>query len=154
MNLSEEDVQKILRILDELDYGEIRLEVGELKLHLQKAPRETPETPHRRVPAAAAPAEAAPAPARTAHAVPIESASLHVVCAPIAGVFYRAPAPGQPPFVEIGQRVSPHDTVCLLEVMKLFQSIAAGVAGRIAQVFAQNGEAVQEGQPLIGIEPQ
>jgi acetyl-CoA carboxylase biotin carboxyl carrier protein len=159
MKLSEEDVQKILRILDELEYGEIRLEVGELKLHLRKSSaREMREVPVTRVPDTETLANEGPdrpAPSTPAiRAVPVESASLHLVQAPVAGVFYRAPAPGQAPFVLVGQRVSSEDTVCLLEVMKLFQSIPAGVAGQIADVFVENGEAVNQGQALIGIEPQ
>jgi acetyl-CoA carboxylase biotin carboxyl carrier protein len=157
MDLSEEDVQKILRILDELEYGEIRLEVGELKLHLQKTPAgEARGTTFERAPAAATPADKErdrpAARKRAARAAPVESATLRLVQAPIAGVFYRAPGPGQPPFVRVGQNVSAEDTVCLLEVMKLFQSVAAGVAGRIAEVFVENGEAVNQGQALIAIE--
>lgn len=157
MDLSEEDVQKILKILDELDYGEIRLEMGDFKLHLQKTPAaQASATRRERPPDAAAPAKGSDRPVAqgaAARPIPAESSSLRAVRAPIAGVFYRAPAPGQAPFVSVGQRVSPDDTVCLLEVMKLFQSIPAGIAGRVAEVWVENGEAVEEGQALIGIEP-
>src|SRR5262245_32377428 len=107
MDLSEEDVQKILRILDELEYEEIRLEVGELKLHLQRTPaREPRETAPARTPAGATLADKEPDRPALPRPAPVESPSLHIVEAPIAGVFYRAPAPGQPPFVCVGQSVS------------------------------------------------
>jgi acetyl-CoA carboxylase biotin carboxyl carrier protein len=160
MNLSEEDVQKILRVIDELEYGEIRLEVGELKLHVQKnrrgeavlagAPAPMP------APIAASkggqplPRGAPEKPARGA--APSASTTLHVVVAPVAGVFYRAPGPGDDPFVQPGQNVSAGDTVCLLEVMKLFHSVPAGAAGRIAEIFVENGEVVSVGQALVSIE--
>ncbi len=157
MDLSEEDVQKILKILDELDYGEIRLETGDFKLHLQKTPAgQASATRRERLPNTSAPARESDRPSvpvAVARPIPVESSNLRAVRAPIAGVFYRAPAPSQAPFVSIGQRISPDDTVCLLEVMKLFQSIPAGIAGRVAEVWVENGEAVEEGQALIGIEP-
>ncbi len=77
----------------------------------------------------------------------------HVVVAPIAGTFYRAPAPGAKPFVEIGQHVAASAPVCLLEVMKLFQSIPAGVGGKVVQVLVANATAVVRGQALFAIEP-
>lgn len=156
MDLSEEDIQKILKILDELDYGEIRLEMGDLKLHLQKTPAAQASTRQEWPPEAPAHAKGSDRPVAqggVARPNPVESSNLRAVRAPIAGVFYRAPAPGQAPFVSVGQRVSPDDTVCLLEVMKLFQSIPAGIAGRVAEVWVENGHAVEEGQALIGIEP-
>jgi acetyl-CoA carboxylase biotin carboxyl carrier protein len=75
------------------------------------------------------------------------------VRAPMLGVFYRASAPGENPFVEAGQRVRADDTVCLIEVMKLFNSIRAGVDGEIVQILAENGAMVEFDQPLIYIRP-
>lgn len=155
MELSEEDVQKILKVLDQLDYSEIRLEVGELKLHVQKTAREAPstsmpeESPAK--PSAARPERAA-APRNHRRAAPQESATLRLVKSPTAGVFYRAPGPGQPPFVELGKSVEAQDTVCLVEVMKLFQSVPAGCRGRISEFLVDNGEAVKQGQALMVIE--
>jgi acetyl-CoA carboxylase biotin carboxyl carrier protein len=75
------------------------------------------------------------------------------VKAPMVGTFYRAPAPGAAPFVEVGSVVKETDTICILEVMKLMNSIAAGVRGRIVRICVENAELVQVGQPLILIEP-
>ena len=72
--------------------------------------------------------------------------------APMLGTFYRAHAPGEKPFVEIGQRVKPNDTVCIIEVMKLFNSIRAGVDGKIAGILAENAALVEYSQILMLIE--
>jgi acetyl-CoA carboxylase biotin carboxyl carrier protein len=75
------------------------------------------------------------------------------VRAPMMGSFYRSPAPGEKPFIEVGQSVAAEDTVCLIEVMKLFNSISAGVSGRVAEIRAENGALVEFGQVLIVIDP-
>ena len=67
------------------------------------------------------------------------------------GTFYRSPAPGDPPFVELGKRVRADDTVCLIEVMKLFSSINAGVDGVVTRILVENGTMVEFGQMLIVI---
>ena len=71
------------------------------------------------------------------------------VNAAMLGTFYRAPSPGAKPFVEVGGRVQPDDTVCLLEVMKLFSSLKAGVAGTVEKILAENATLVAAGQALI-----
>ena len=71
------------------------------------------------------------------------------VTAPMLGTFYRMPSPGEKPFVEQGDKVSPDDTVCLVEVMKLFNSVKAGMAGTVEQILVENGTLVEYGQPLI-----
>jgi acetyl-CoA carboxylase biotin carboxyl carrier protein len=73
--------------------------------------------------------------------------------APMLGVFYRAEAPGATPFVEAGTRVEPDTVVCLIEVMKMMNSVAAGVSGTIVEICAQNAALVEYGQPLFRVEP-
>lgn len=72
---------------------------------------------------------------------------------PITGVFYRSPSPNQPPFVEVGDRVEEHDTVCLIEAMKIFNEIPAGVHGRLVRVVAANEQLVVTGEVLMEFEP-
>ena len=69
------------------------------------------------------------------------------------GTFYRAEAPGAAPFVDVGMRVDADSTVCLIEVMKMMSSVAAGVAGTIVEVCAENAQLVEQGQPLFRVEP-
>ena len=73
--------------------------------------------------------------------------------APMIGVFYRAPSPGAPPFVDVGTRVEADTIVCLIEVMKMMNSVPAGVAGTIAEIHVENANPVEYGQPLFRVEP-
>ena len=73
--------------------------------------------------------------------------------APMLGTFYRAPAPGEAPFVDVGSTVEPDTIVCIIEVMKMMNSVHAGVAGTIAEVCVENGEPVEYGSPLFRVEP-
>jgi acetyl-CoA carboxylase biotin carboxyl carrier protein len=74
-----------------------------------------------------------------------------VIRSPMVGTFYRAPEPGAPPFVEPGSRVEPSTIVCIIEVMKLMNSVVAGVSGVVTHVFVENAQLVEHGQPLIAI---
>lgn len=75
------------------------------------------------------------------------------VAAPATGTFYRSPHPGAPPFCEPGQTVAATDTLCLVEVMKLFTSVRAETAGIVRRALADDGDLVQAGQVLFEIEP-
>ena len=77
----------------------------------------------------------------------------HRVTAPSVGLFWRAPKPGAPPFVEVGDEVGPDDTVCIVEVMKLMNHVRAGVAGTVLAVHPENGQMVEHGDPLFTVEP-
>ena len=102
---------------------------------------------------AAAPAVAvpsAPTVAAKASAAPVDPAWT-AIPAPNLGTFYRSPKPGSPPFVEVGQRVTADTEICLLEVMKLFTSVKAGVAGTIRQVCAEDAQLVEGGTILFYI---
>lgn len=107
--------------------------------------------------AAAPPRAAAIAPAPNALAgVPITvvEPGWRAVIAPNLGTFYRSPKPGAVPFVEVGDVVAPDTEICLLEVMKLFTSVKAGVRGVVRQIAARDAELVKGGQTLFYIEPQ
>ena len=77
-----------------------------------------------------------------------------IVRSPMVGTFYRAPAPGERPFVETGQLVEAETTVCIIEVMKLMNSIPAAARGVVREILVADAQAVQYGQPLIVVEPQ
>jgi acetyl-CoA carboxylase biotin carboxyl carrier protein len=182
VGLSHDDVMEILRLIDASHFGEMQLQLGDLKLTVRKgsgsggdvvadgaalavaAPTATapvvPAAPA--APAAApgqAPAPAAAAPARLDHAAPVAGGEvipegLVAVRAPMLGTFYRAPSPGAPPFAEVGATVGPEDTVGLIEVMKLFNALPAGVAGRVEAFLAEDGAMVEYGQALLLIRPE
>ena len=69
------------------------------------------------------------------------------------GTFYRAEAPGAAPFVELGATVEPDTTVCIIEVMKMMNSVPAGVTGVIAEIVPENGQLVEYGEPLFRVKP-
>jgi acetyl-CoA carboxylase biotin carboxyl carrier protein len=133
VSLSDEDVREILRLIDESSLDELRIDTPGLQLHVRRGGRAADDEPEPTAPAAPA-------------------AGTHPVESPMLGVFYRAPAPGATPYVEVGARVEADTVVCLIEVMKMMNSVAAGVAGTIVEVCAENAELVEHGQPLFRIE--
>lgn len=164
MDLTNDDVLKILKIIDESDYDDVHIEIGDFKLHVSKhgatEDKSLAAPSARKKARAAAPAPRAPATAVSAVKPAIPQAAgaepipegLVAVRAPMLGTFYRASAPGEKPFVEIGDKVGADDTVCLVEVMKLFNSVKAGAAGTVVKILAENATMVEHGQPLILIE--
>jgi acetyl-CoA carboxylase biotin carboxyl carrier protein len=181
--LTHQEVLEILRIIDASSTcQELVLETGNLRLVVRKAasgsvlqqsddpptplPVNPPEVPARAPAApglayaarqgamevasgaaltAQAPKAQAAGPAPPAGAVPVR--------APMIGRFYRSPEPGAPPFVEVGSAVEPDDIVGLIEVMKLFNQIKAGVKGEVVAIWAEDGQMVEFGQELMWIAP-
>jgi acetyl-CoA carboxylase biotin carboxyl carrier protein len=158
-SLTQDDLIEIMELLESSTFEELMLETGDLKLVLSKTPGGRVETsvaadpPAAEAPVVEAPA-ISPAPSAPADYSPAASAEgkLTPIKAPILGVFYAAPKPGAPPFVQAGDRVGPDDPVCIIEVMKLFNTITAGVSGRVVEVAAQNGDMVEYGQPLFWVD--
>jgi len=99
--------------------------------------------------ASAAPPAAAPAAAGAASAAP--QAGAHVLNSPIVGTFYRASSPDSEPFVEVGSRVKKGQVLCIIEAMKLMNEIESDVDGVIAEIYPQNAQAVEFGEPLFAI---
>ena len=158
MELSEDDVLHILKLIDESKFDYFQLEVGELKITVSKGdpiPLGTSAQPVAIgvAPAAAPAAAPKPAPAPAAPKAAAIPAGHLAVTAPLLGTFYVAPEPGAPPFVQVGQQVTEDTTCGLIEVMKVFNSVRAGVKGTIVEVVAANGGFVEFGQPLFIVKP-
>ena len=105
----------------------------------------------------ASPAHAPPAPTPDVPGALEEDApadGLIPITAPNLGTFYRAPKPGAAPYVEVGQEIGETTEVCLIEVMKLFTPVRAGISGRIAKVCVEDGEMVEFGAPLFLVKPE
>jgi acetyl-CoA carboxylase biotin carboxyl carrier protein len=166
MELTEDDVLHILKLIDESKFDYFQLEVGELKITVSKgepiplpsssasagvAPSRAPGVGEPPKATPAAPAPAAQSPALDAKAAAAEG--LVPITAPLLGTFYVAPEPGAPPFVQVGAAITEDTTVGLIEVMKVFNSVRASVKGTIAQVVAQNGQFVEYGQTLFLVKP-
>jgi acetyl-CoA carboxylase biotin carboxyl carrier protein len=163
MELSDEDVLHILKLIDESKFDYFQLEVGELKITVSKGdPIPIAGTPTQPAPAAPSPspAVAKPAAAQTQSAPATPAAKpaaipegMVPITAPLLGTFYVAPEPGAPSFVKVGQQVTEDTTVGLIEVMKVFNSVRAAVSGTIVDVVAQNGQFVEFGQTLFIVKP-
>ena len=161
MPLTHSDVRKLLDLLDRADGLEsLDIKLGDFVLQARKpgaaGGASTLEfrpvaSPAAQAPAAAA-AQAAPAAASAAPDGVEIPAGMTAIRAPMLGTFYRTPAPDQPPFVKEGDRVANEDTVCLVEVMKLFNTVKTPVAGRVHRILAEHGKLVQHDQVLMLIE--
>jgi acetyl-CoA carboxylase biotin carboxyl carrier protein len=144
MPLSDEDVREILRIIDSSPLREIRVETDGFSLHVVKD-ASGPQRPEPAPPPP--PPEPAPPPMPTRRAEPT------TIAAPMLGMFYAADGPSEQPFVQVGSRVSEDTTVCIIEVMKMMNSVPAGVSGTIVEVCAENAALVQEGEALFRVDP-
>ncbi len=78
-----------------------------------------------------------------------EEKEFHVIKSPLVGTFYRSPSPGAPPFVEVGDTVSPGQVLCIIEALKVMNEIESDVKGRVEKILVENGESVEYGQPLF-----
>ena len=167
MELTEDDVLHILKLIDESKFDYFQLEVGELKITVSKgepiplsaSPRSAASSQSSASPVVeppkVAPAQPAPGPQSAAVSVDTRAATegLVPITAPLLGTFYVAPEPGAPPFVQVGSAITEDTTVGLIEVMKVFNSVRANVKGTVAQVVAQNGQFVEYGQTLFLVKP-
>jgi oxaloacetate decarboxylase alpha subunit len=141
-----ERIREIVRIVQESGVGEVTIEDAGMRVSV----RRTPEPLDSRLAASAAEAEEDEA----AAALPMpETDGVVRIEAPMVGVFYRAPQPGAPPFVEEGDTVAPGQTLCVLEAMKLMNEIKADVAGTVRSIHVGNAEPVEFGQLLFELEP-
>jgi acetyl-CoA carboxylase biotin carboxyl carrier protein len=145
-------LKKLIDLVQESGIGEIEITEGEEKVRISRqssggppimmagpamqsmAPQAAPGAPSPAVPAAAPEPEG------------------HTLKSPMVGTFYRAPSPGAPAFVEIGQSVTKGQTLCIIEAMKLLNEIESDASGIIKAILVENGQPVEYGQPLFVIE--
>ncbi len=158
MALSDEDVREILRIIDESELAELQIETEGFSLYVRKGGVDAEASGPPRVRSAPQRETARHSPGGSDASAPAppedpDGGDLVSIPAPMLGTFYRAEAPGKPPFVEVGTDVEPDTIVCIIEVMKMMNSVPAGVAGTIAEVTAENAELVEYGQPLFRVKP-
>ena len=156
MILSARDIAEITRLLDESQFSELKLEIGEFKLKIRRggaSARSSLEgdeefgTPTQT--GASVEPEQAPHPREDSHSGP--GAGEVDVPAPLLGNFYQAPRPSDPPFVQPGDTITEDSVIGIIEVMKLMNSVRAGVAGTVATMLVENGTTVEKDQPLIRV---
>jgi acetyl-CoA carboxylase biotin carboxyl carrier protein len=156
MRLGYDEISEILKIIDSSSCEEFVLETGDIKLVLRRRRANGSASPSSAEAPVPAPPAMPPAPVRATQRR-LESAAsyegMEVVRAPMVGTFYRSPSPDAPPLVEVGSQVKKGDPLCLIEVMKLFTTIAAERDGIITEIGPANAAPVEYGQMLFVIRP-
>ena len=162
MNLDHEELHRLLATLAESDIQEFRLEGEDFCLEVKRnlggssdliaSPKKIltedidPPLPQRKIETPSAPSTPPPS-------VPGSRSDLVEVTAPMVGTFYRAPGPEEPPFVEIGSKISVGQAVCILEAMKLMNELESEVSGEVTEILVENGTPVEFGQVLMRLKP-
>jgi len=162
MNLDHEELHRLLATLADSDIQEFRLEGEDFCLEVKRnlgnnsdlipSPKKTLsddielQIPQAKVETPAQPSTPPPS-------VPGSRSDLVEVTAPMVGTFYRAPGPEEPPFVEIGSRISVGQAVCILEAMKLMNELESEVSGEVIEILVENGTPVEFGQVLMRLKP-
>jgi acetyl-CoA carboxylase biotin carboxyl carrier protein len=154
MNLTNDDIQEIIRLLDGTFANELHLKTSEFDLYLRRSGTGwTQESQTLRAPqiVGGGPNSAVESVAKGAPTTPVELEAEGVVTirAPIVGIFYRAPKPGAPSFVEVGAEVGVDTAIGIVETMKLMNSVNAGAAGVIVEICVGDGQFVESDQVLM-----
>ena len=158
MSSPEEAIRRVVDAFERSDWSEIDVRWGNVRVHLSAA------TASARLEATSSggavdqvpPADEPPSASAgevTRREVPAVTppAGAHVVVAPSPGIFWRSPEPGLPPFAEVGDDVDAAATVCIVEVMKLMNTVRAGVRGTVEQILARDGALVEYGEALLRV---
>ena len=165
MTLSEAEILQILKLLEESSFGELRLEMGQLKVVLRKKGCIASGAETNSLPASPVPVENqvpqpviqdarvqddASKPKKTA----ADREGTVAITSPMLGTVYLRPSPDAPPYVEVGSFVKEGDSLCLIEVMKVFTAVNATVRGCITEILVESNEMVEYGQPLFRVRPE
>jgi len=147
VSLTAADVAEIMRLVEQSNFDELTLEMDGIKLCLRRG-----------APAQASGAEAMAAAATASSPPPVRGTNrdrapadpnVHAVASPLLGTFYRAPKPGAPPFVEVGAQVEEETVVAIIEVMKLMNTVRAGVRGTVTEILVADGALAEYGETLL-----
>lgn len=149
-------IKKLIELLEESGVAEIEIREGEESVRISRKMESSTQYVMTHTPA---PSPISTTPASTPHplantASDAAAASLpegHIVTSPMVGTMYRAPAPDQPTFVQVGSTVQVGDTLCIIEAMKMLNQIEADKAGTVTAILVENGQPVEFGQPLFVI---
>jgi len=145
-------IKKLIEMLEESNLGEIEIKEGEESIRISRGAAGAVTQLVSAAPAFHAPATpAAVPPATPAVAAPAAPAG-HMVTSPMVGTFYRSPSPNAAAFVEVGSTVKVGDTLCIIEAMKILNTIEADKAGTVKAILKENGQPVEFGEPLFVIE--
>jgi acetyl-CoA carboxylase biotin carboxyl carrier protein len=155
VSLTAADVAEIMRLVEQSGFDSLTLEMDGIKLSLRRGGTEAGAVDLKRE------AETAPVPAQAptvkvappvvAAAPPAADPNFHEVTAPLLGTFYRSPKPGAPPYVEVGASVEEETIVAIIEVMKLMNTVRAGVSGTVTEILVADGALAEYGETLLRV---
>ncbi len=154
-------IQELIKLINKSNIGEVSIEEKGFKLTIKQkeeaaqtvfaAPQQFPQSFQAPV---AAPPQPSLAPAASEKAKSDSATdNLITIKSPMIGTFYRSSTPGKPPFIEVGDEITPGKVVCIIEAMKLFNEIESEIKGRIVKVLADDASPVEYDQPLFLVEP-
>jgi acetyl-CoA carboxylase biotin carboxyl carrier protein len=144
--LNRTDITEILRLIDSSDFQHVRLQLGDTKLEWSRKGDVLNSIAETAAVACDAPENTSP------HSQTVDDGSI-AVPAPMLGVFWHRPRPGDPPYVSVGQKIKPTTIIGIIEVMKLMNTVTAGVTGTVTDVTVANGKGIEFGQTLIRVRP-
>jgi acetyl-CoA carboxylase biotin carboxyl carrier protein len=150
VSLTAADVAQIMRLVEESGFDELTLEMDGIKLSLRRGAAPEISSPGASAASAATPGLAV-TPSPAAPIPTISDPNIQAVTAPLLGTFYRSPKPGAPPFVEIGATVEEDTVIAIIEVMKLMNSVRAGVRGTVTEILPADGSLVEYGATLLRV---
>jgi len=153
-----DELRELIGLLRDNGLAELELENEGFRVRLRRestlGESSHAAAPHH-APAPAAPAAPASGPAHPgtqATTAAAQDQDLHIISSPIVGTFYRSPSPSAEAFVKIGSNVENETVVCIIEAMKLMNEIQAEATGEVVKIYVENGQPVEYGQPLFGIQ--
>jgi acetyl-CoA carboxylase biotin carboxyl carrier protein len=149
LTLTAKDVAEIMRILEQSTFDQLTLEMDGVKLSLQRGCA-LPQVSDSPLPVASPPANS---PLQPRVKPPCEPGLLEIP-APLLGIFYVAPKPGEPPFIGLGSKVVEETVIGIIEVMKLMYTVCAGAKGEVVEILVKNGVAVEYGEVLMRVRPE
>ena len=140
-----EEVERLVDLVREKGIGEVSVRQGDVEITVKAGPEAA---------GPAAPAARGGASPESEDLSAAERDGLHPIRSPLVGTFYRAPAPGEDPYVEVGDRVRAGEVLCIVEAMKLMNEISSDVSGEVVEVLAENAAGVEYDQPLFYLRPE
>ncbi|MGC2235956.1 MAG: acetyl-CoA carboxylase biotin carboxyl carrier protein [Pyrinomonadaceae bacterium] len=154
-SLNMAELRELAELVNEHGFTDFEFENSNIRVRLSKM-TSTPFVHQSVQPAAPAPTAGTSQPPAETQTVATETTAppkedLHTITSPIVGTFYRSASPDKEPYVTEGSKVSKDTVVCIVEAMKLMNEIEAEVSGEVVEIYAENGQAVEYGQPLFGI---
>jgi acetyl-CoA carboxylase biotin carboxyl carrier protein len=165
-----EEIKELIQIVNDSGIAELEVQRGDDRVRIRRATGTAPQEyvlPHGSVvapvthvaqpqpntPAVVAPSHPVPAPAAVPHTPPVNEPERVYVKSPIVGTFYESSSPDSPPFVKVGDRVTPGQVLCIIESMKLMNEIESEVSGTVVAKLVENGRPVEYGESLFAVQP-